>query len=170
MKRRSRLYFLAYAVVLAANILIVLLHKESARVSAFSSPAVFLMAAMVVQAILSYTLRYKGNYLWFGRFGQPKPFASDKDTALEEVYINRFFLMLKVYCIAIPFYIPQIFLTSSYAETLWALAVFFFPQVVFVIMGIADTIKDVKEDRIKKEQSEQERLLQERREEQGIKK
>lgn len=125
------------------------------------------MIIMVIQAILSYVLRHKGNYLPFRRFGHPNPFTTDKDYTFKDSYVNRFFFMLKVYCLAIPFYIPQIFLTSSYFESLWALVVFFFPQIVYVIMEIADTLKDVKEDKAKKEQLDKERLAQERREELG---
>lgn len=65
------------------------------------------------------------------------------------------------------FFIPQIFLTSTYFESLWALCTFFSPQVVYVIMGIINTLKEVKEDKAKKEQLEKERLLQEQREELG---
>ena len=75
--------------------------------------------------------------------------------------------MLKIYCLAIPFYIPQIFLTSSYIGSLWALVVFFSPQLIYVIMGIADTLKDVKESKAKEVQLEKERLAQEKREESG---
>ena len=147
--------------------IIVLINVYRAHVSSFSLPAIFLMFCMVIHAILSYVLRHKGNYLPFRRFGHPDPFATDKDHAFENSYMKRFSIMLGIYCIAIPFYIPQIFLTSSYTETLWALAVFFFPQFVYGILGIADTFKDVKEDKAKKEQLEKERLAQEQREEMG---
>jgi len=72
--------------------------------------------------------------------------------------------MLKIYCLAIPFYIPQVFLTSSYIGSLWALFVFVSPQIVYVIMGIVDTSKDVKENKLKEQQLEKERIAQERRE------
>ena len=52
-------------------------------------------------------------------------------------------------------------------ESIWALITFLTPQVVYVIMGIVDTLKEVKEDKTKKEQLERERLLQEQREELG---
>lgn len=149
------------------NILIVLSQTSNARVSSFSFPALFLMFIMLIHAILSYVLRHKGNYLLYSRFGYPNPFAPDKDYTFNDGYINRFFFMLKIYCLAIPFYIPQIFLTSSYIASIWALVTFFSPQVVYVIIGIADTLKEVKEDKAKKEQLERERLDQERREELG---
>ena len=103
----------------------------------------------------------------FRRFGHPNPFTTDKDYTFDELYIKRFYIMLKIYCLAIPFFIPQIFLTSTYFESLWALCTFFSPQVVYVIMGIINTLKEVKEDKAKKEQLEKERLLQEQREELG---
>ncbi len=167
MKKRRVLYFLVYAVVLIINILIVLSQISNIRVSSFSLPALFLMIIMVIHAALSYLLRHKGNYLPFRRFGRPNPFATDKDYTFNDIYIYRFFLMLKIYCLAIPFYIPQIFLTSSYIGSLWALVVFFSPQFVYVIIGIVDTLKDVKENKVKEEQLEKERIAQERREEFG---
>lgn len=105
------------------------------------------MFLMIIHATLSYILRHKGNYLPFRRFTHPIPFASDKDYTFKDEYLNRFFIMLKVYCLAIPFYIPQIFLTSSYVATLWALVPFIIPQLVYVIIGIADTLSEVKKDK-----------------------
>lgn len=156
-----------YAVVLLINTLITLSQISNISVSRFSLPALFLMIIMVIHAVLSYLLRHKGNYLPFRRFGYPNPFAADKDYTFNEKYISHFFFMLKIYCLAIPFYIPQIFLTSSYVGSLWALVVFFSPQLIYVIMGIADTLKDVKEGKAKEEQLEKERLAQEKREELG---
>ena len=167
MKKRVLLYFIFYTVVLTINMFIVLISKNSARISNFSLPSIFLMIIMIIHAVVSYVLRHKGNYLLFRRFGHPNPFAADKDYTFEETYIKRFFLMLKIYCLPIPFFIPQIFLTSTYFESLWALFTFFSPQVVYVIMGIVNTLKEVKEDKAKKEQLEKERLLQEQREELG---
>ena len=167
MKKKSFLYFLVYAVVLMINILIVLSQISNIRVSSFSLPALFLMIIMVIHAALSYLLRHKGNYLPFRCFGRSNPFATDKDYTFNDLYINRFFFMLKIYCLAIPFYIPQIFLTSSYIGSHLALVVFFSPQVVYVIMGIVDTLKDVKEAKVKEEQLEKERLDQAQREELG---
>ena len=167
MKKRRFLYFIVYAVILAINILIALSQINSLNLSRFSLPAMFCMFIMVIQAVLSYVLRHKGNYLFFRRYAHPNPFTSDKDYTFNDEYLNRFFFMLKIYCLAIPFYIPQIFLTSSHRTTLWALVPILFPQIVYVIMGIVDTLKDVKENKIKKEQLERERLDQERREEQG---
>ena len=128
MKKRNLLYFIIYAVVLMVNILIVSNQISNARVSSFSLPALFLMFIMLIHAILSYVLRHKGNYLPFRRFTHPNPFASDKDYTFKDGYINRFSFMLKIYFLAIPFYIPQIFLTSSYIASLWALVPFFSPR------------------------------------------
>lgn len=166
MKKRNVLYFLLYAVILMINILIVLSKKSSMAISEFSIPALFLMIAMIINGILSYLLRHKGNGLTFSRF-DCNPFAPDRDYTFEESYTKRFFIMLKIYCLVIPFYIPQIFFASNYLQTLWALLTFFIPQIVFIIMGVTDILKDVKEYKAKTEQLEKERLLQERREELG---
>ncbi|GEM_PF-3980537 len=166
MKKRNVLYFLLYAVILMINILIVLSKKSSMAISEFSIPALFLMIAMIINGILSYLLRHKGNGLTFSRF-DCNPFAPDRDYTFEESYTKRFFIMLKIYCLVIPFYIPQIFFASNYLQTLWALLTFFIPQIVFIIMGVTDVLKDVKEYKAKTEQLEKERLLQEQREELG---
>ena len=166
MKKRNVLYFLLYAVILMINILIVLSKKSSMAISEFSIPALFLMIAMIINGILSYLLRHKGNGLTFSRF-DCNPFAPDRDYTFEESYTKRFFIMLKIYCLVIPFYIPQIFFASNYLQTLWALLTFFIPQIVFIIMGVTDILKDVKEYKAKTEQLEKERLLQEQREELG---
>jgi hypothetical protein len=167
MKKRGVLYLLLYAVILMINMLIVLSQTSTIAISRFSLPALFLMIIMIIHSMVSYMLRHKGNYLPFRRFGHPNPFTTDKDYTFEELYIKRFFFMLKIYCLVIPFYIPQIFLTSTYFESLWALVTFLTPQVVYVIMGIVDTLKDVKEYKAKREQLEKERLSQEQREELG---
>ena len=166
MKKRNVLYFLLYAVILMINILIVLSKKSSMAISEFSIPALFSMIAMIINGILSYLLRHKGNGLTFSRF-DCNPFAPDRDYTFEESYTKRFFIMLKIYCLVIPFYIPQIFFASNYLQTLWALLTFFIPQIVFIIMGVTDVLKDVKEYKAKTEQLEKERLLQEQREELG---
>lgn len=166
MKKINVLYFLLYAVILMINILIVLSKKSSMAISEFSIPALFLMIAMIINGILSYLLRHKGNGLTFSRF-DCNPFAPDRDYTFEESYTKRFFIMLKIYCLVIPFYIPQIFFASNYLQTLWALLTFFIPQIVFIIMGVTDILKDVKEYKAKTEQLEKERLLQEQREELG---
>ena len=166
MKKRNVLYFLLYAVILMINILIVLSKKSRMAISEFSIPALFLMIAMIINGILSYLLRHKGNGLTFSRF-DCNPFAPDRDYTFEESYTKRFFIMLKIYCLVIPFYIPQIFFASNYLQTLWALLTFFIPQIVFIIMGVTDILKDVKEYKAKTEQLEKERLLQEQREELG---
>ena len=167
MKKKPLLYFIVYSLALAVNILIVFCNKTNINVSRFSLPAIILMFFMIIHAMLSYVLRHKGNFLPFRRFGHPNPFITDKDYTVEELYMKRFFFMLKIYCLVIPFYIPQIFLTSTYFESLWALVAFLTPQVVYVIMGIVDTLKDVKEYKAKREQLEKERLSQEQREELG---
>lgn len=167
MKKSTLLYFAVLFIVLIGNILIVLTQISNANISVFSYPAVFFMVLMITHATLAYLLRHKVNCLPFRRFAHINPFASDKDVILKDKYLYRFFFMLKVYCLAIPFYIPQIFLTSNYIQSIWALVTFFCPQVVYIIMGVRDTFKDVKADKLKKEQLEQERLEQERREEQG---
>lgn len=167
MKKNTLLYFAVLFIEFTGNILIVLNQISNANISVYSLPSVFFMVVMIIHATLSYLLRHKGNCLPFRRFGHINPFSSDKDVTFKDEYQNRFFFMLKVYCLAIPFYIPQIFLTSSYTQSVWALVTFFCPQAVYIIMDVRDTLQDMKEDKVKKEQLAKERLEQERREEQG---
>ena len=133
MKKGTLLYFTVFVLVLIVNLIIVLCQLSNATVSCFSLPAIFLMFMMSIQAILSYILRHKGNYLHFNR-SHPNPFAPDEDYTFKSEYLNRFFFMLKIYCLAIPFYIPQIFLTSSYIMSLWALVPYFSPQIVYIVI------------------------------------
>lgn len=167
MQKKRYMYFIVYAFVLVANVAIVLFQISRANISTFSLPAIFLMIIMVMHAILSFALRHKGNYLMLRGFTQPNPFAEDKDYTFDHLYLKRFSLMLRVYCLPIPFYIPLIFFTSNYVESLGALIPFFAPQVVYIVMGILDTTAEVKEDKLKKQQIERERLEQERRESEG---
>ncbi len=164
MKKRNFLYILAYIVILVINILVVVNHKTD---TTLYMPALLLMITMVIHAVLSYLLRHKGNYLPFRRFGRPNPFTADKTYTFEDLYTKRFFFMLKIYCLSIPFYIPQIFLTSNYFSPFLALGTFFSPQVVYIILGIIDTLKDIKEHKAKENRIEKERLDQERKEELG---
>ncbi len=167
MKKTTLIYFITYAVVLIVNVLVVCIKINNASITSFSLPAIFLMFVMIIHAVLSYFLRHKGNALLFRRGGVFNIFFHDKDYTFDNAYLSRFFLMLKVHCIAIPFYIPQIFFTSSAIATLWALVPCSFPQIVYIIIGISDTLKEVKEDKAKKEQLERDRINQERREELG---
>ena len=155
-----------YGLLVIGNIIPVLVNFEDAQITIYSIPAIFLMSVSVLHGTLSYFLRHKGNYLMLGRKNL-ELFAEEKDYTYSEKYLKRFFDMLELYCAAIPFYIPLIFLTETNIQTLWALVVFAFPQIVFVLQGIGDTMKEAKEAEIRRTLLEEERKEQERREEQG---
>ena len=52
MRKRGLLYFIFYTVVLIINMVIVLINKDSARVSNFSLPSILLMIIMIIHAIV----------------------------------------------------------------------------------------------------------------------
>jgi len=148
------------------NIIAVVVNKDDAQITRYSVPAILLMALMSVNGALAYFLRHKGNYLIFKKH-RPSAFGSDKDHTYSAEYQKRFFTMLNIYCAAIPFYIPLIFLLSSYVQTLWALVVFVLPQAFFIAQEIGDFRKDAKEAEIKRKKQDEELKEQQKREELG---
>lgn len=83
------------------------------------------------------------------------------------LFLNDLSVLLFIYSAFIPFYIPIIFFAKSVLQALPSLAVFFLPQLIFILMGIADTAREFKAQRHKEETERREREEQERREELG---
>ena len=168
MKKREKIITLSilYALLLIVNVIPVIVNREEAQITKYSVPAIMLMLFVIINGVFSYFLRHKGNYLMFRKY-KPNEFASDKDYTYSEEYLKRFFGMLEIYCAAIPFYIPLIFLTTRNIQTLLTLLVFATPQIIFIIQGISHTAKEFKQAEIRKKQNEEELKEQERREEQG---
>ena len=168
MKKRENIIALSilYALILIGNIIPVIVNREETQITKYSVPAIMLMLIVIINGVLSYFLRHKGNYLVF-RKHRPNEFASDKDYTCSEEYLKRFFGMLELYCAAIPFYIPQIFLTTSNIQTLWALFVFIVPQIIFLIQDIGHAANEFKQAENRRKQREEELKEQVRREEQG---
>lgn len=167
MQKKKLLYLIVFFAVLIANVLIVLFQINKASVSLFSVLPILLMLGMTIHAIYAYLLRHKGNYLYKRVHGIINPFGPDKDYTFTDEYSDRFFFMLKIHCIVIPFYIPMIFLTEGYVQLLWIFVPAIFRESAYLAMGISETVKDIKEEKERNDQLEKERLEQERREELG---
>ena len=151
--------------VLLINAIPLLVFREKAGISVYSRFSIAIMVLDVVNGILACIYKHKGNFLVIG--SSSSTFSADKEHTFTEEYEREFRLMLLIYCSAIPFYIPVIFFASSWAETLWAVLVFFAPQVIFIARGIYQTMQDVKEEKRVQAQREKERKEQEAREELG---
>ena len=155
-----------YGLLLIGNMIPVLVNIEDAQITKYSVPAIAVMTFVIFNGVLSFFLRHKGNYLIFKKH-RANEFGSDKGHTFSEEYQKRFFKMLGIYCAAIPFYIPLIFLLTSYIQTLWVLVVFFVPQAIFIVQEIEETEKKVKEAKIRCKQIEEELKEQQKREELG---
>ena len=155
-----------YGLLLIGNIIPVIIFKEDAQITKYSVPAIVIMSFVIFNGVVAFFLRHKGNYLIFKKH-RANEFGSDKEYTFSQEYQKRFFLMLGIYCAAIPFYIPLIFLLTSYVQTLWVLVVLFVPQAIFIAQEIGDTMKDVKQAEIKRKQQEEELKEQQKREELG---
>lgn len=155
-----------YILLFALNLTPVIVFNSQADFLPFSIPALILMVLVIVNGIVAYIFRHKGNFLYFRKI-HPNIFSTDKEYTLTSEYSRKFKFMLEVYAAAIPFYIPLIFFTSSWKESLWVLPVFLIPQIIFVIQDIIETIKNQKQHKIKMQQQEEELRKQQQREELG---
>ena len=154
-----------YGFIIAINILPLIIFSDRVALRIHSIPAAATMAINILHGFMSYLYRYKRNYLVLGN--SRKPFYSyDREASEEE--LKEFYMMLKIYCAPIPFYIPIIFFAQSFAQSCWCFAVYFAPQIIFLGIGIKYMRDEIKEEKARKEQREKERIEQERREELGF--
>jgi len=151
-------------VLLIFNVIPVLIFEERSGISVHSFVPMAVMLLTLVNGVLSCVFKHKGNFLMI-RKHQSGIFSTDKDYTFTKEYENEFRMMLLIYCIPIPFYIPIIFFASSSEQVIWTLLVFFLPQAVFIFRGIYQTLQDVKKEKLKQEELEMQRREQERREE-----
>lgn len=163
-KRLIFIFFMSISILI--NTIPLFVFKHSIAFSMLSRFPLIVMILVSVNGILSYFFRHKRNFL---HFGTPRGsiVVTNKDYIFSKEYIREFYWNFIVYCFAIPFYIPCIFFSTKPIHSLWTLCVLSAPQIVFIVYGIMNTLKDVKEDKLKKEQLAKERLEQERREELG---
>ncbi len=168
MKKRTVLWVsLLFAVLFGTNILVVVLLREHAQLSAYSVPALVIMSVVILNGVLAWIFQDRGNYLHFRRY-RPSLLGADHEAQTSsKAYCKEFYQSLLIYGAAIPFYIPLIFLLSEIKQTLWVLLVLFAPQLVFVIRDILRDIKEKEEHKAKQKQMEAELKEQQKREELG---
>lgn len=158
-----------YGFIIAINILPLIMFSDRVALRIYSIPAAATMAINILHGFMSYLYRYKRNYLVLGnspRNAMWHMLSDDREASEKE--LKEFYMMLKIYCAPIPFYIPIIFFAQSFAQSCWCFAVYFAPQIIFLGIGIKYMRDEIKEEKARKEQREKERIEQEKREELGF--
>lgn len=156
--------FFAFSVLI--NVIPLIVFKDKAAVSEQSYYSIIIMILVSIYGISAYFLRHEGIYLMFQKYRFP---VSDDDIEYTYTteYMNNFYLMFLIYWLAVPFYIPCIFFVSKWEHTLWTICVLLTPQIIYLILGIFDTLKNIKEYQLKQQQLAQELKEQQAREEMG---
>ncbi len=147
------------------NIIPLFIFKDFVAFSGYSWIPLVLMLVVIFNGILALICKHKGNFFVIRRYNNP--FSNDKDYTFTPEYEKKFTVSLAIYFAAVPFYIPVIFFIKNWPQAILALLLFALPQIIFVIQGMIETVKDVKADKIKKYQQKQELREQQRREEMG---
>ncbi len=161
---KKMIAFLLLAIVLL-NAALCLVFRDTATVTAYSFPAAAVMLLVTLNGISACICKHKGNFFVLSRYNNP--FVSDRAYTFTPEYEREFSLSFFIYFAAIPFYLPLIFFTTTWPQTLWVLLVLAVPQIIFAVQGAIETIKNAKADRQKKQQLHQELLAQKQREEMG---
>ena len=164
-RRKALTIVLVFLVLIAINVLPLFLFREKAKISEYSQFPIAFAALAVLQGVLAVLFRHKGNYLIVGEGGPL--FVKNRHYTYTEAYKKEFRWMLFIYCAALPFYLPCIFFVTCDAQMLWAVAVFFAPQVCYFGRDVAQTLRDVKADKKRKRELQKELEEQKRREELG---
>ncbi len=147
------------------NIIPLFIFKDDIAFSQYSIPPLMLMLIVIINGVLALIFKHKGNFFIIRKYNNP--FTNDKDYTFTPEYDKRFILSFAIYFAPIPFYLPLIFFTRNWAQTLFLLLLLALPQIIFIIQGMIEIAKDVKADKIKKQQQEQELREQQIREELG---
>lgn len=163
MKKRIIAILLLVSVLL--NVAICLVFQDVAAVTAYSLPAAAVMLLVALNGISACIFKHKGNFFVLSRYNNP--FVRDRAYTFTPEYEKEFSLSFFIYFAAIPFYLPLIFFTANWPQTLWVLVVLAIPQIIFAIQGAIETINNAKADKQKKQQLHQELLAQKQREEMG---
>jgi len=170
MRRNRIINLILVLAILTVSILPILLFRSSLQITKLSIPAICILAFHLLYGFAAYCFRHKGNFLRFNflflrhfifNFVEP-----NEDYTYTKEYKKNFYRMFAIYLCVIPMYIPCIFIpfTLSYIP---ALVIFLIPQILFVFVELQDylsTIKKAKEETLK---HEQEREIQEKKEETG---
>ena len=164
-KKNKIILTCVYGFLLLINIIPLTVYRDRAALTLYSIPGAAVMCINIFHGIAAYCLRYRDNYLIFGKRRSILYIDSDREASDED--LKMFYQMFKIYCAPIPFYLPVIFFSQSLAQSCWAFAVYFAPQILYFGMGFKLMRDEMKEEKQKREQLEKERLEQEKREELG---
>jgi hypothetical protein len=168
MKKRlkySHIFYITFALFIL-NIIPLIIFQNQIQISTNSIATIALAGIVILQGVLAYSFKHKGNFLMINRY-RHTGFSEDKDYTFTDEYEREFRWMLLIYCLPIPFYLPVIFFATSWKHTIWALILYIAPQVIYVIHGIYQTVQMVKETKRREAQLQKEREEQEKREELG---
>lgn len=164
MKRRI-LFFALMGLSLIIAVGITVFCRDEICFSLVSLFPVVMFLGISFKNAYCYAIRHRGNFLSGGR---RLSFPEEKEYTYTEEYEKTFFTELCVYCFVIPFYIPcAFFAADALACFLWTVAVTAAPYPVAFATDMVGIKRDVKNDRLKKQQLEEERKAQEAREELG---
>ena len=170
-KRYILYYVIAFSVLLSLNILSVVIFRKHAAITKYSIPAIVLMVFAILYGFAACILKRTGNFLRYNyhflKYFIFYCFREEKEITFTVDYEERFYKMLAIYFIVIPFYIPCIFFSSTAATMPIAVIVFLVPQIIFVAWEILDKARDVKYRKQEAMRVEQELQEQQRREEMG---
>lgn len=155
-----------YGFLWLINIIPLIIYRDMAALTIYSIPGAAVMGINILHGIAAYCLRYRDNYLIFGK--RRHVFCMDSNREASDEDLKMFYQMFKIYCAPIPFYLPVIFFSQSLEQSCWAFAVYFAPQILYFGMGIKLMRDEMNEANQRREQLEKERLEQERREELGF--
>lgn len=174
-KRKKILIFislLAFSVLI--NIIPLFVFKDKFAISERSYSSFFPIIIMIlvsINGITAYFLRHKCNLLEFElglAYRVFLIFSDDQDYTFTEKYINNFYWDSLIYWFAVSFYIPCIFFISEWwHKIIWTFCVYSAPHIIYLILGIFDIAKDVKEYRLNQQKQAQELKEQMAREEMG---
>lgn len=173
MKREKHMlyYTIAFVALLLLNILSVVIFREYAGITKYSIPAIALMIFAILYGLAACVFKRTGNFLRYNyrflKYFIFKFFDQEKEYTFTVDYEERFYKMLAIYFIVIPFYIPCIFFSRNVSTMPIAIIVFLVPQIVFICLDIADRMRSVKYRKQEERRQDEERKEQERREEMG---
>ncbi len=164
MKKRL-IFLLIVSIPVLINTIPLLIFKDNVSFSEYSAYPGIMMTIVSTGTLLVYDFRHKGNIFVQGR--RVKVFLPDQEYTFTKEYSRTFYWQFTVRCSVIPFFIPCIFFTSKPIHLIWTVLIAFVVVITSIVYGIADTMKDVKEDKIVKQKLEQQLKEQQQKEELG---
>lgn len=169
---KRRMVLIGTLLSLTVNIILLCVFRDRSDVTRESWFPALLMFIVILNGVLACCYKHKANYLLIGigGTGSMDRYAilfEDKAYTFEEAYEIEFRWMLLVYCVAIPFYLPAIYLAKGGFCYIWGFVVLIVPQLVFWIYYLCGSIKDGKEAKQRRLQAQKELEEQKRREELG---